>query len=292
MHRIKDIHFRKSNTVNSNSMNSGFYTHAAFRKMKFISRHSTTLLIIVLVWLYLPVKGQNAIRVVIPTVEEESEYIWQNICSIGFFDQHGYRVAWPEHPLIAEFLDEARDQRLNDSSYNVLTNIMRHSVYREADYLQGYDKVKAVLPLLDSALEVMHKLSAGWGYESHPDYTILLTLYGPGGSYDDSSRLITLFTTADGNFKGYNNPGNTLIHELFHIMIEKQVVQKYNLTHQQKERLVDLFIKTWFGAKLPDYRIQGFGDSRMDEWFNTREKFVDLPASMKGFLDSIRTSKN
>ncbi|PKP23731.1 MAG: hypothetical protein CVU06_06775 [Bacteroidetes bacterium HGW-Bacteroidetes-22] len=272
-------------------MDSGYNAKHNVQKMRFIRTVSTILAIFILTWLHLSARGQYTIQIKTPTVEEESEYIWHNICMIGFFDQHAYKVAWPNHPIIAELLDDARNQRLNDSSYNTLINVMRQSVYRKEDYAKGYGKVSAILSFLDSALDVMHRLSSKWDYNPRPGYTILLTLYGPGGSYNDETGQITLFTTVYGTFKGYNNPENTLIHELFHIMTEQPVVQKYNLTHQQKERLVDLFVKTWFATRLPDYRIQGFGDSRMDEWFNTREKFTDLPASMHGFLKTISAEK-
>jgi len=150
----------------------------------------------------------------------------------------------------------------------------------------GIKKVEQAAHLVDSAISIMDTFK-DWGFKTFNSYTVQLTLYGPGGSYDNTTGQITLFTTQNGKFKGYESPANTLIHEIFHIGIEEAVVEKYNLTHQQKERLVDLFVKIWFGEVLPEYRLQSFGDSRLDKWFSSRKDFINLPERIKQFSESI-----
>ena len=107
-------------------------------------------------------------------------------------------------------------------------------------------------------------------------YEVIFTLYGSGGSYDPQTGLITLFTTKEGKFKKYQNPANTIIHEIVHIGMEHSLVQKYNLAHGLKERIVDTFVFLMFGELLPEYTIQNMGDPGIDEHLRNKEDLKAL----------------
>lgn len=65
---------------------------------------------------------------------------------------------------------------------------------------------------------------------------VVLTKYGTGGSYELPNKII-LNITSD-----YNDPCITFVHELVHLLVEEPIVKKYNLSHWQKEGLVDYLI--------------------------------------------------
>lgn len=232
------------------------------------------------------VKSQGRLTVAEPTADGEAGYIFRNLHDLNFFKKNNYSVAWPQHSVMKSLFEKAEKNMLDESDFTQLSQTMRKDIFSPADYQIGTKKVEQAAHLVDSAIRIMDTFR-GWGFRTFRSYPVLLTLYGPGGSYDDATGQIILFTTPEGRFKGYISPANTLIHEIFHIGIEEAVVKKYNLTHQQKERLVDLFVKTWFGEVLPEYRLQSFGDSRLDKWFSSRGDFINLPERIRQFLESI-----
>jgi hypothetical protein len=67
------------------------------------------------------------------------------------------------------------------------------------------------------------------------DFFVYLTNYGTGGSYNIPNIIIF----------NINNPKGikTIFHEIIHLLIEKWV-RKYELTHWEKERVVDLILNS------------------------------------------------
>ena len=66
---------------------------------------------------------------------------------------------------------------------------------------------------------------------------VYFTLYGPGGSYLPPKKIIIRFN------KGFlaKNLLRKIIHETIHLIIEKPVIQKYNISHREKENIVNSF---------------------------------------------------
>lgn len=239
--------------------------------------------------LLMPLRGQHTLEARAASCTEEVDYLGMNLRDISFFDQNGYTVAWPSDTAMTPIMAHAREGHFTDADAQSLSLLMHQRVYNPNHYQAGLQRLSQALPLADSALQLMRRFES-WGFVMFDSYTVLLTLYGPGGSYDNHTGQIVMLATPTGGFKGYANPANTLIHELFHIGIEEPVVRKYGLSHQQKERLVDLFVKVWFGEVLPEYRLQGFGDSRLDPYFTTRSDFENLPRQMELFKKELQSS--
>jgi hypothetical protein len=81
---------------------------------------------------------------------------------------------------------------------------------------------------------------------------ITLTQYGVGGSYWLPNKVIININYSWLDFF------ETLFHELIHLFIEKPIIEKYDLSHESKESLIDYimthnqYLKTMF----PNYKIQ------------------------------------
>jgi len=71
----------------------------------------------------------------------------------------------------------------------------------------------------------------------------------------------------------YDNPANTIIHEIVHMGIEKSIIQKYNLSHGLKERIVDTIVYVLFGEFLPEYKVQNMGDTKIDKFLKKEGGF-------------------
>lgn len=242
------------------------------------------LFLLTLLSLQTSLSGQSKIRTVIPSVEQETDYVWRTIRDIRFFEQHNYSVSLPAHPLIDSLLDRSRKQQLLDTDYLKLKALMEKTIYNTGDYQQAFEKIEAQKALIHKMLKEHAQLQLEWDFQSFEGYPIVLTLYGSGGSFDPDNGSILIFATTDGRFKQYDNPANTIIHEIIHIGIEYSIIQKYEVPHGLKERIVDHYVKLCFGSYLPDYRIQNMGDPTIDQQFKSKDSLKQLDQVVGNFL--------
>lgn len=226
----------------------------------------------------------NQVAVVIPNAEDEASSVWQNIRDIKFFDKNGYSVVFPRLTFVDSMLNSSRKNELNEADYKELVQQIADSVYNINDYSKGFNKITNGISTIENAINQLSEQAWDWNFLIFSQYRIKLTLYGPGGSYNNETGVILLQTFPNGGFKGYNSPVNTIIHEIVHIGIEKSIIWKYKLSHTQKERLVDLFVSICFGELLPDYKLQEFGDKRLDKYFKEKKDFQELPSRIEQFL--------
>ncbi|MEM9324708.1 MAG: hypothetical protein AAGA85_03595 [Bacteroidota bacterium] len=244
---------------------------------------------IIILWaMYWGVFGQlePRIEVVIPTAEQEAEYVWRTLQDVAFFEANAYQISLPEGPLIEELKARVKSNRLENGDRAALVAYIREQVYDAADYARGYQQVTREIARLDQMVAEIESRSYAWGFKSFPRYKVVLTLYGPGGSYNPDDGSILLYTTETGQFKQYGNPINTLIHEITHIGIEQSIIQPLAVPHGLKERIVDTFVSLHFGDQLPDYRIQAMGDEGIDQYFTTLKDISDLRGIVLRYMES------
>jgi len=224
-----------------------------------------------------PAAGRDRIVIRIPSPAQEAEYIWQTLRDIRFFEEHNYRVSLPPGRIIETLTAKAKKNELSEKDLEDLKDFIRDSVYRESDYRSGYDKITTRLGSLNRMVDELEQAAYDWHFTMFDTYTVNLTLYGPGGSYDTDKGSVLLYTTPDGKFRQGDDPAMTIIHEIVHIGIEDPVVKKYNVPHPLKERIVDLFVSLSFKEYLPGYRVQEMGENRIDRYLRTKEDLRSLP---------------
>ncbi|UII78478.1 hypothetical protein [Flagellimonas sp. CMM7] len=225
--------------------------------------------------------SQNRVVVNIPTADSESEYIWRTIQDIKFFEGKNYQISLPQGSLINDLKVKSKLGNLTNEDYERLKVFVQDSVYDEADYQKGYQKIEDELEQINSMINEISQSNFKWNFKEFKTYQVNLTLYGPGGSYNPDEGSVLIFTTTNGRFKNYDNPANTIIHEITHIGIEEAIVNKYRVSHALKERIVDTFVFLNFGKYLPEYRIQDMGDKRTDQYLKTKEDLKDLDHFVK-----------
>jgi hypothetical protein len=224
----------------------------------------------------------NNIRILVPTVKDEVDRIWTTLEQINFLDQYGYKPKFPSLPEMDSFVQKARANELSDSDYNAIT-ISIEKIFNKADYTIAYTKVSDSLPIISQVFPVFTKYKSNWGFKIFPTYTIHLTMYGMGGSYDPQTGTIILLTTPDGTFVRGNSPTQTVIHEMVHLGIEKCIVQEYSLGQKTKERIVDLFCNYHFLSLVPDYRLQPNQDTSIDSFLTDDGAWNDLKSAINSF---------
>ena len=228
--------------------------------------------------------SQSEVNIVIPSAEEEAAYIWNTIIDIDFFEQHNYQLSLPKGRLMDSLKVRSKDKRLSDDDFEALQDYVKDKVYNKTDYAIAAHKLNSQKKAIQQLLTKHHTIDRNWSFKNFDTYMVRMTLYGSGGSYNPDDGTIIIFTTPDGQFKQYENPANTIMHEIVHIGIEASIIGKYNIPHPLKERIVDLYVKKHFGKALPQYRIQPMGDSRIDAYLEDIEDFKSLDQVVERFL--------
>lgn len=135
-----------------------------------------------------------------------------------------------QNVVLPKGLDISHKTNLNE------TDRLTREEYDPTFYAAGCDKVQAAIPTIQKALEALSQFQDAWVFKLEKNYSIVLTRYGTGGSYDIKTREIKMRTTKSGEF-ARPNPAATPIHEITHLCVE-HLVEKHGLSFSEKERLV------------------------------------------------------
>lgn len=233
---------------------------------------------------------KSKVEVIIPSSEMESDYIWQNIQNTYFFEQNRYQVSLPDSELIENLKYKASTNSLEEYYLDSLKLFVYNYSYKKSDYLEAEKKILSDISKINKAINRISGSINNWDFKIFDKYKVILTLYGPGGSYDPDNGTILIMTDPNGNFKGYDDPAYTIIHEIIHIGIEESIIGKFNIPHSLKERIVDLFIMAYFKDLLPDYKLQDSNKMLIDEYLADMEDFENLPQVIEKFLETSRTT--
>lgn len=208
------------------------------------------------------------IEIVPPSVEDETTSIWRTINDITFLEKQGYTINLPKGELIDSLIARSKKGDFGNDDFSTIFEFVETKVFRPESYAAALKKIEDQIPLMNELINSIeaNKDQWDWTFNTFHIYKIHLTLYGTGGSYDPDEGTVTLLTNEKGEFKNYQNPTNTIIHEITHIGMEYSLVRKYKLPHGLKERVVDTFVYLMFKDQLPQYRIQNMGDTRIDNY--------------------------
>lgn len=157
----------------------------------------------------------------------EIERIMATLKKLEWFKKRKYSITFPS------------DLNLNVENYFSKRYIRKilEKEYRVKDYKRISLMIKRKWnKLSERLLRGFSKL----GIKMRLSYSIYLTKYGTKGSYRLPNIIII-------NIQGSKSTDviRTIIHEVIHVAIEDKIF-KYNISHWQKERIVDLIISKLF----------------------------------------------
>ncbi len=218
------------------------------------------------------------------SANEEFQYISRILDRMDFYNSHGYKVSLPDTDSFQTFAHDKQawdraDKQAAEANFS--TNL-----YRSEYYLEGVQRLESLRPQINSAIERFEDYQS-WGFNKLPTYEILLTRYGPGGSYNYSQDKATILMLVyqDGSTK-YLPAEWTVVHEGVHIGIEDSIVQKFNLTHKEKEGVVDQFCSLAFSDLLGDYLFQSMSDKQIMSAMPNKESLLRLPEIIRTYKES------
>ena len=216
------------------------------------------------------IRGQN--------LEEEFNYLWWVINDLPFYEKNNYTVSLPDNQ---SFLDLIKEKKLNKEK---LFKMFEEEIYNPKFFKLGIENLEKCRPVFDEASEIFGEMNKKWRFKLFEEYNVLLTAYGPGGSYNPcgNKARIVMLTTDDGKFK--INAIHNVIHEMVHLGIEDDIVEKFKLEHWEKEALVDSICILKFGSLLTNYRYQNNGNSKIREYINA-ETVENVPEIVKKYVN-------
>jgi len=226
--------------------------------------------------------GESHFSVQVPTCDEEARYVWDILENYRFFQENKYELSLPEEASFAVWIERAKENRLRAQDYPAFA-LEFQTIYDRAEYSSGYEAIVSSASVLESVYGLAEEFEKAWGFRIFDEYTIRLTLYGSGGSYDPDNGTVILLTTAAGRFKFDQDPEEIIVHEMTHIGIEEPIVGKFLLSHWEKERLVDRLVQACFGEQLPDYRMQQIRIDDLDALLDCG-KWYELPEMISEYL--------
>ncbi|MEL6867482.1 MAG: hypothetical protein AAFP19_23860 [Bacteroidota bacterium] len=246
--------------------------------------------ILALIWLaaFFSCSNQTSIaqiQIRIPTIEQEATSIWRTINDIEFLEQQGYRIHLPDHDVIQSLMAKSKAKQFGNEDFATIYNALESGIYDKRKYDAALKKVQAQEALINTLIKRIksEKESWDWPFQTFEPYDVVFTLYGTGGSYNPENGQVTLFTNEEGKFMNYENPINTIMHEIVHMGIEQSIVQNYQLPHGLKERIVDKITYLLFVDKIPDYKIQNMGDPKIDAYLTDKKDLKRLSSNIERY---------
>lgn len=223
---------------------------------------------------------KTAISIRAATPNEEFSIILSTLRNRVFFRKHGYDVALPDNETFNQLPESSGD--MSEVDKNKLFKLFDREIYDTSNYEKGLKRLRHAKEIVGNAFPIFDKFNKKWDFAVPKSYDVILTLYGPGGQYNPKTGKIFIKTTANGQFKRID-PTHTIIHEMVHIGIDKTIVKKFQLTHWEKERVVDLICAFAFSDILDNYTIQSKGEKRLDAFVN-KDSIMNLPLAIKSYV--------
>ena len=199
------------------------------------------------------------------------DYLWFVLKGVPFYREHNYTFEIPDHPKFQRLAQISPNFEVTDR--DAAEKLFVEQIYNPDFFKPGLAALESERPRIESAFPNMIDFNRKWGFKIFSQYQLLLTRYGPGGmSYNDTG-IIVARVNESGSLRR-KHPSHTPVHEMVEIGIS-DLIPKFELTHAEKERVVDHICITRLGNSVPGYKFQTddpdlapVGDKRIDSFFS------------------------
>lgn len=183
--------------------------------------------------------GKPKISIKPLSVEEEYNLILYNLSKSDWFSRNNYDLVLPKSKEFHEYLKQ--NPKRSDNNYKNLLEIFR----KEYDAIKSKNFISNLnrhMNTFNTCLTIFSIYKKKWSFYLPNQYNIFVSQYGTAGSYDVDKANIIIRINNDP--KSYQ----IIIHEMVHIGIE-HLVHKYNINHEDKERIVDTICHDFLNLK-------------------------------------------
>jgi hypothetical protein len=214
------------------------------------------------------------------TAEEAWKYILERHTAFHKgLRKFGYKYnTWVPKPNNEHIKAMFEKEKLTEQDIKFYKNFFITEIYN-ADNLRQFDSnfVEFVRPMMEKGInKFLVPLLPNWNAVLPKKLEILCT-YGVGAGYSRKSDEYAVIT-----FRMSRYPDNkesmldTMLHEFIHLLIEKPIIEKYNVPHNFKERIVDLIGTEFFGKHIQERFVNAF----VDKYITPEAIKTDLPGAV------------
>lgn len=216
------------------------------------------------------------------TRQEAFEYVVYLIKKLSWYKANSYKIDLPQHAI---FNSICANPGAVDENVQLFEQIQFDRIYDPAILEQDCCALALQKDRAESFVDKLTILHDHWGFKLFSEYHVVITPYGPGGSYHTNTGMviIALYRVRDRCKRpAFHTIVHEIVHEIVHIGIEENIVQKYRLSHWEKERLVDLICSKFL--LIPDYVSDARGCVAIDPFITPEAILDDLPAAIERFI--------
>ena len=162
---------------------------------------------------------------------------WHNLYQSGLKNFNlPYSMFAPEDPRMQEMFAQPK---LSNTQIKHYHDIFISEIYNQSDLTKRDHDLNTAVQMFQNMIETKIKpLLPAWNAKMPKNLTIECE-YGRGAGYESGNNATIMFRMSNDNRNDY---GIYLLlsHEFVHILIEEQIIQKYNVPQDLKERIVDI----------------------------------------------------
>ena len=165
-------------------------------------------------------------------------------------------------------------------------DIFVNKVYSLSDLTKRDPDINQAIPLFQNMVETRIKpLLHAWNAKI-PETLTIQCEYGRGAGYLSGEKPTILFRMSNDN-RNAHDIYLLLSHEFVHILIEEQIIQKYNVPQDLKERIVDIIGFELFGKPVQPMFERSFANA-----YITPETIqTNLPNAVRKMMSDYRSKK-
>ena len=197
--------------------------------------------------------------------------------------KYSYEMFIPNDDRIREMFEQPK---LTEQQIQHYHDIFVNEIYKLSDLTHKDADINSAIQMFQNMIETKIKpLLPAWNAKMPKTLTIECE-YGRGAGYKSGNNATIMFRMSNDNRKDYGIY-LLLMHEFVHILIEEQIIGKYNVPQDLKERIVDII-----GQELFKKPVQPMFENSFANAYITPEVIrTDLDSAVKKMMTDYTALK-
>lgn len=197
--------------------------------------------------------------------------------------KYSYEMFIPNDDRIREMFEQPK---LTEQQIQHYHDIFVNEIYKLSDLTHKDADINSAVQMFQNMIETKIKpLLPAWNAKMPKTLTIECE-YGRGAGYKSGNNATIMFRMSNDNRKDYGIY-LLLMHEFVHILIEEQIIGKYNVPQDLKERIVDII-----GQELFKKPVQPMFENSFANAYITPEVIrTDLDSAVKKMMTDYTALK-
>lgn len=168
-----------------------------------------------------------------------------------------YKIFIPDDPRMQEMFQQ---ETLSESQIRYYQDIFINQIYNLSDLTKRDQDINKAIHLFKTMIETrINPLLNAWN-ATIPETLTIQCEYGRGAGYLSGKKATILFRMSNDN-RNAHDIYLLLSHEFVHILIEEQIIQKYKVPQDLKERIVDIIGFDLFNKPVQPMFEQSFANA-------------------------------